>query len=339
MADLDKRRRKLRAADVALAQTLARHYGTAWQRIRAKLDRLLDRVEAAKVRGETVDVGWLAQHRVAEHLEQVSLAELRTYVDFAERKINKAALDAFLAGRIDAQALIRSSLPPWFKFNTFDPSLPVRQLEKLYGATRQGAPLRGLLDQLGAEQANRARGLLVEGVAVGKGPREIARTLRDSFGGDQVKALRVARTEVIRAYRRASHSSYRQHSDVVGGWVWVASLDARTCGICLGMHGTEHSLDEELDSHVSCRCSPAPLTRSWSELGFGDIPETRVDVGSGEDWFAEQPESVQRTVLGPGKLAEYKAGRLKLADLPQPTVDPVWGPGLREKPLRDLVTV
>ena len=120
--------------------------------------------------------------------------------------------------------------------------------------------------------------------------------------------------------------------------MWVASLDTRTCGLCLGMHGTEHLLDEELDSHVSCRCSPAPLTRSWSELGFGDdIPETSLDVGSGEEWFAKQPETVQRRVLGPGKLVEYQAGRLKLGDLAQTTVDPVWGPGLREKPLRDLV--
>jgi len=80
------------------------------------------------------------------------------------------------------------------------------------------------------------------------------------------------------------------------------------------------------------------VTKSWDELGFDGVKETRLELESGEDWFARQPEAAQRRVLGPGKFSAYKDGRLRLADVVQPTVDPVWGRGLRERSLRDALS-
>lgn len=335
--DLDKQRRKLVAADQALAATLTRRYSLTWQRIRRQLDRLVSQMEAARKRGETIDQAWLARHRSIEYLDRAATAELRVYIEFAERNIDRAALDQYLAGRTDALTLLRSSLPPGFPLTPVSPALPVAQLDQIRQATRAGTPLRQLLEQLGADQAQRAVETLTEGVAVGRGPREIARHLRDSFAGNQVRALRVARTETIRAYRTATHERFREHRNVVKGWVWVAQFDERTCSACLAMHGTEHEPDEMLGSHPSCRCTAAPLTRTWAELGFPDVPETGVEVASSEEWFARQPETVQRRVLGPGRLAEYQAGRLRLAEMAVPTQNPVWGPGIRERTLRETL--
>ena len=322
------------AADAALARELNRHFGVGWAKIKARLTALLDELEQAKARGEIIDAGWLAQHQVAERLEQVSVVELRAYADLAKRSIDQATLRAFLAGAIDANTLLQLTLP---KRLGWTPALPVRETAEIARASRLGAPLGDLLESLGADTHRIAREKLVEGVALGKNPVDIARDLRDSFAGNQVRSLRVARTEVIGAYRRAAVEGYRQADDVVESWVWVAELGS-ACAVCVAEHGSIHDLDEEMSSHPGCRCAPSPVTKSWDELGFDGVKETRLEVESGEDWFARQPESAQRRVLGPGKHDAYKDGRLTLADLVQPTVDPVWGHGLRERSLRDALS-
>lgn len=349
----DQRAARL-AADAALARELTRRYGTAWGKIKTRLNLLLDELEQARERGETIDAGWLAQHQISERLEQVSGVELRAYADLAKRTIDKATLRSFLAGAIDANTLLQSTLS---KRLGWTPALPVRETAEIARASRLGTPLGDLLESLGTDTHRIAREKLVEGVALGKNPIDIGRDLRESFAGNQVRALRVARTEttdayrraairatrvarteVLGAYRRTAVGGYRGANDVVGEWVWVAELGS-ACPVCVAMHGTIHDLDEEMDSHPSCRCSPAPRTKSWAELGFEGVPETRLDLETGEDWFARQPEAAQRRTLGPSKYAAYKDGRLKLADLVQPTVDPVWGRGLRERSLRDALTV
>ena len=180
---------------------------------------------------------------------------------------------------------------------------------------------------------------LVTAVALGRNPRETARDLRAVTGQTLARALRISRTETIGAYRRAAIERYRAHSDVLEGWVWVASLSPRTCAACLAMHGTVHSLDEPFASHPVCRCSPAPLTRTWDQL-LGrptGLRETRLVARSAVGWLDSQSRSTRLAILGPGKLRELDAGRIRLADLAQPTLHPVWGPGIRETPLRDLV--
>lgn len=85
------------------------------------------------------------------------------------------------------------------------------------------------------------------------------------------------------------------------------------------------------------RCAPAPRTVSWDALGASKVNETRFQVERGEDWFRRQPRAVQRHIIGPGKLNAYEDGEFKLEDLVQETLHPVWGRGLKVRPLRDLI--
>jgi SPP1 gp7 family putative phage head morphogenesis protein len=75
----------------------------------------------------------------------------------------------------------------------------------------------------------------------------------------------------------------------------------------------------------NCRCVPVPLLA-------GDSP----DVTPGTEAFAALDEDMQREILGPGKFDLYAAGDVTLDDLVAETYSARWGPGLREKSLREL---
>lgn len=330
----DQRRRQA-AEQARLERLLAREYGTAWARIRRQLDRLLTDLEAAKARGITIDQAWLARQPRLETLTGETRAAIGAYVDVAERHIDRAALAAALVGAVDADTLLASTLPAGLKTR---PPLAVEETARLIRNLRPGAPLRMLLDELGPTVSTALQEQLVAGVALGHGTRQIARDMRQRSTIGLVRALRIARTETIRAYRDSAIDRYRRQPGLVEGWTWVASLGRRTCAVCIAMHGSVHPLDEPFASHPACRCSPAPVTRSWADLGTPGVRETRLMLEDGETWFARQPAALQQQILGPGKHAAYTDGALALTDLVERTSSAIWGPGLRERSLKNVLS-
>lgn len=74
---------------------------------------------------------------------------------------------------------------------------------------------------------------LTRGVAAGDSPRETAKRMVDraenhwNFGHQ--RALTIARTETLDAYREAARVSQSGYADILYGWVWIAHLGPRTC--------------------------------------------------------------------------------------------------------------
>lgn len=322
-------------ADGKVQARLVREYGTAWRTILVELRAVTDAIRAAEAAGVIVDRVWLDQYLRTHPLEATVRRAVEGFAERAGPLIEQAATASAATGARDAERLTRAVV-----VGVLATSLPVEETAAMAAATRPGAPLRALLDEMGATASLRAREALVTAVALGRNPRETARDLRTVTGQTLARALRISRTETIGAYRRAAIERYRQHSGALEGWVWVASLSPRTCAACLAMHGTVHPLSEPFASHPVCRCSPAPLTRTWAALLGRPAPgvrETRYVPPPADEWLDAQPRSARLAILGPGKLRELDAGRIRLADLAQPTMHPVWGAGIRETPLRDLV--
>jgi hypothetical protein len=198
-----------------------------------------------------------------------------------------------------------------------------------------------LFDKYGNDAANVAIEAIKQGVIAGRGPLIIARDLMSTLDISLVSALNTSRTESMYALRSATLENYRANDDVVDAWIWYATLGT-ACAMCTAMHGTEHSLDEEMDSHNNCRCCQVPKTKSWADIFAGtgidgdSIPETTIDVQSGATWFADQSEAQQRDILGPSKYNAYKAGAITLNDLVGKTRDKQWGASQYEKSLKDL---
>ncbi len=314
-------------------------YAVIWQQSQASLDRINQQIKEAQNRGEKIDQSWLLQR---DRLTTIQAEIEATVTQQAQSQI----LPLITSGQITAIAMAerhaQTSLIAALGTNPQQLAqlgisinrLPVGAMAAMVGRLADGSPLSQLLAELGPEASNAIRGVLLKGAAQGYNPRRVAREMRKSLSGSASRALRIARNEQLRAYREASLESYRQNEQLVHGWLWIASLSPRTCPLCLAEHGSFHPLTEPFASHVSCRCSPVPWTKSFAELGIEGVPDTRPPLPeSGESWFARQSPEYQKSLLGPGKYEAYRAGQIQLSDLVGHREDPNWGPSRYVKSL------
>lgn len=317
---------RIRREAIADENTLRRELLPAWRRIQADLDEralaLAQKIERAEQTGIDVSESWLhkqeryhsllnqTQQRIAELTQLANQPVSAFQATLLERAADNArALVETALGRAGPQE-VRSLMADWNH-------LAVGDTEAMVGMAGNGKPLGDLLDAIAPDSKLQARHILTRGIALGKNPRAVATDLR-SVSEEAVRRLTtIARTEGLRAQRTATHASYLANDGLVGGWIWDAALDERTCEACIGEAGSEHPLTEEMESHICCRCQELPVTRSWDELGLGDLGlgETGISIETGPEWFARQGEDVQRTLLGPGKLEALNTGEIGWPDL------------------------
>lgn len=163
--------------------------------------------------------------------------------------------------------------------------LNVPAVERMVAALAGESPLALLFAPLAPAAARTVRERLVQGVILGQNPRVTARRIALALNGNGARALTIARTETLRAYRGAIQDTYRQNARLLGGWVWVAACDRRTCGVCFAMHGTRHPLEEPFGSHPNCIPAGAVVagprvvasTARWWE---GDLVEIETAKGN-----------------------------------------------------------
>lgn len=184
------------------------------------------------------------------------------------------------------------------------------------------------------------RRALVAGVATGAHPSEAARSMVDqvqgAFNGGLTRALNLARTETLEAYRHTSAAVHAANADVLDGWTWIATLDRRTCPGCWGMHGTHHPLTQAGPwDHQQGRCARMPKVKSWAELGIPGVeaPDLTPDA---EQVFGKLPHADQLAVMGPGRLALLTSGQIRWADLPARRDNQAWRPSYVPRPVREL---
>lgn len=179
----------------------------------------------------------------------------------------------------------------------------------------------------GENAANSLGDTILAFVAQGKNPRTIASILSKWFLLPYSWAENTARTVQLWSYRRATHESYRANANLLDGWVWIATLDARVCLSCLSQHGRKFSLDETLNDHHRGRCTPVPLVKgtSW-----------HANMQTGADWFAAQSEGVQRELMGKGMYDLYTGGRFDWTKASRIYTDPVYGDMRRASTLGEM---
>lgn len=214
-----------------------------------------------------------------------------------------------------AQAsIVDSQLPPRSDLLTgLDSWSRVDERQVAAIVKRSTEQITSLQRPLSADAYQAVRRELLRGVAAGTNPRETARRIvartEGRFNGGLSRALTIARTETLDAYRAAAQLGQAAHTDVLAGWIWLADLNGRVCPACLSQHGTRHRVDDPGPlGHQNCRCSRMPVTKTWAQLGFHDIEEPPPIIPSAQTWFDGLPESDQRSILGPARHDAYKAG-------------------------------
>lgn len=307
---------------------MADAYTGVRERLQERLDALIQRMEEATEAGEELSEGWLRQEaRFRSLIEQVD-TELAAYSDVAAPVIRAAQAGSVAAAGSHAEALTRAALgkaPAEAVASVAWNKLPTEAVETLVGFASDGSPLRDLLAEIEPQARERLERGLVEGVATGRNPRQIARQVAPGIDGFRHRVETIARTEHMRAYREASRQSYLANADTVTGWTWTSAADRRTCPACFAMHGTLHTVDEVLDDHPRGRCSMAPSVRSLAEIvGDPSIPDTRPVIAKGEDLFAALPAEQQQEILGP-LYEPWQAGKIPFSAFVTQDSDPRWG--------------
>lgn len=353
-----------RAQRAALNQLIAQteaQLRAEWERVpsqmRPQFQALLDgyAMDLAALRSSLDDpsarlpMTWITnnQYRVTQLDRSINNA-VNTYAENAAAMVTHAQQTGAPLGAQDAIALTRAALSP-VQAAALAMHLGVTRpnpnaIAALIGRASNGQPLATLFQGFGAEATAGARRALLTGIALGHHPQAIARDLANALGVSRSRALTIARTEILGAYRDAALENYQANSDVVAGWIWSAE-GANSCAACVFMDGSYHSLDEGMDSHICCRCAMLPATRTWSDilgpLGVDDetidsIPETSMGrpgaYQSGEDWFAEQSDATQRDILGSQAAFDaFKQGDVTLGDFVGTRHDPQWGSSVYQK--------
>ncbi|MFA4972555.1 MAG: phage minor head protein [bacterium] len=305
---------------------MTRRWGQVERAVQREMDAILEEIAYRQRIGDTVtreNITTLA--RYTEMLAQVR-REVQSFQGYAEGSIQRSQEAALEAGTIDATAAVREALGAEdmrVRFDRVDPG----SLQNIVGVCQDGSPLFDVLRgrALFPAAVGGLTDALVEGVAMGWNPRKTAREMMDGMAGGLDMALRVARTEQLRAYRESSMAQYRE-SGVVGYVKRMCAHQARTCLGCLALDGQVLPLDEPFFDHPNGRCTTIPWVKGLKEPSWK----------SGEEWFSEQPEAVQRDMMGAEKYEAWKKGEFTFQDLAKISDDPTWGKSVGVRSLKDL---
>lgn len=313
----------------AASLDLLTRYGHAWQRTHTLSQALIAEIEAKRLAGLKITNGAVQQNQRYKDLLAQLEDEMRRLTPYTEMVVRGGQYAAIAAADTEAPALARAGiagLPEPAKDPLFSGwnRLPTDAAESLVGTLQDGSPLSTLLQPLGAQTVKGIGDALTTGIVLGHNPAKIAQDLRDAFGLTTTRSLRIARTEVLRAYRTAHIMSYRENPQIVKGWRWAASKSLRTCICCIWLDGTIHTLDEFFPGHVNCRCAPVPITPTWAELGIKGMTDLPAPA-TGQAWFMGLGKPEQEQILGSAMFRAWDAGAIQPADFWRWDHDPTWG--------------
>lgn len=337
----DDYRRRLRQQEQQAVQTLEHSYSQVLATIKPALDKLYDDMVNALADGKKIPPSWIYEAGRLEHLKSYIDDQMSHYGLLSKMTVGQLQHQAALLGQEAGLAQLHATKPGGVAWTFGMPS--DKAIADIVGVTQAGSPLDDLFSGFGREAANKAGQALVTGVTLGWNPRKTAAFIQDALQISRWRALNLARTEQMRAYRSANLLTFQQNSDVVDSWVWSATLDRATCIVCILMNGTEHSLDEQMETHNQCRCVQLPKTKSWADIlgsigvDASGIEETSIDIPMGIDWFTSQDAQSQKEILGGAKYNAYADGSLDLMDLIGKDYDPDWGGSRYEKSLKQAI--
>ena len=314
------------ARDIAALNRLINAYAGIMKGLSGRIEALVLAIDALE--GPTAaQVRRLTQY--GQLLEDAA-TQLTNYRGFVQVELSTAAQQAIEAARKDAPRLIGLSAGGREFVGASLRRLPAGAIETLLGFLDTSGPLYARLGALPAVTARSVADAILEGVALGRNPRVIARSINQAFGMGLTDSMRMMRTVQLYSYREASRANYVMNSDVVRGWTWFAKLDSpTTCMSCIAMHGTEHPNEEPLNDHHNGKCLIIPLV--------GDRPNPITE--SGPEWFDRQDEATQKAYMGDARYTAWVEGNFTIAEMSGVHEDSVYGPMRVEQSLKQLMAL
>lgn len=289
-----------------------------WLQVETAINAQVDALALEMANADTVTMGQLSRSVRYQALRRQINAELDRYAAYMDDSITRGQRNmATMALQHSAAAIdsVATQAQMVVNFNR----LPVSAVSDMIGLAGDGSPLRAVLDDAARGAGDALGQQLVNGVALGKNPIAVARqAIRLGLGQSFTRMQTISRTEMLRTYRLSTLAQY-QASRVVSSYVRLSARDDRVCAACLFADGTVYQLNEGFDQHPNCRCTLLPR--------LYNVPP--VEFQTGQEWFTEQPESTQRTILGRGRFDLWRRGEASLSDMVSRDWSDTWGGSLR----------
>lgn len=338
---IDRYQRDVRAVDAEAVGRLVESYKRVYQDIRAKAEMLVGRVLGE---GQEVVLTATQIRKLDEYKDMMRTIEreMARYGAVVDDVVGTAQAQAVGAGAKAAEQMILGMFPEEARASIAGVlgRMPREAVTALVGALRDDSPLASVtLARWGDKAARQVGEQLVKGLVTGVGSRktarEIIKALDPALGMPLSKALTIARTETNRAFRSATKETYKRNPHVVKGWIWYANIngDPEPCLACLAMHGTRHTMDEQLDDHPNGRCTLLAITPSLEELGIEGVEMPDDTVETGEQWFERQPEERQKEIMGDERYGLWKEGNLDFEDMATTRHSDEWGDSIGIRPI------
>lgn len=309
--------------EAAEMQTMAARWLEIERAVEAQISLIARELATEQAAGQVVSQGRLYQMERYQSLLGQMRREIEGYTMWAERAIAGGQEEYARLGIEHARQAIAVSysggVVPYFAV------LPVSATQNMVGLLGDGTPLRRLLEQSWPDAADAMTRALIKGTALGWNPTRTAAAMRDGMAQGLDRALTIARTEQMRAYRESSRMQYEE-SGVVRGYRRIAAHDTNTCIACLVTEGEWYETRESLRDHPRGRCSTIPAVKG--------MPSPSWQMGKA--WFRQQPAEVQQKMMGRDYYRAWKRREFKLDELATVKRDTTWGDSVQVRPLREL---
>jgi SPP1 gp7 family putative phage head morphogenesis protein len=339
LREVERLRRQLLQLTDAQTLALTRAWAEAWDVLLPEYELAITELVASAVDGKVSRAAVARSVRLQGALQQTrTLLDVLApgSADIVSTGVSQAVMDA-----VDGhEALVRTQLPPnsasagvsWLR-------VPEEALTAI--VERTTGQIHSNFLPLADDVERTMKRQLIRGIAAGTHPSKTAKRIiketEGRFNGGLTRALNIAQTETLDAYRGATKAADKANREVLAEWEWNAKLDRRTCPSCLSQHGSRHPLEDDgpLD-HQQGRCARVPVTKTWKELGF-DIPEPPSSTPNAEAWFNNLTPATQAEIMGPTRLQLLQSGDISWADLSSKRSTSGWRDSYGVTPVKDLV--
>lgn len=187
----------------------------------------------------------------------------------------------------------------------------------------QGVLLREALTGIEDATAKRVRDAVRMGVVEGQTNSQIVQTIRGTRAANYADGLldtsrrsvdALVRTAVNHTANVARQVMYEENDDILGGWMFVATLDNRTSITCASLNGKTFPIGKgpQPPRHWNCRSSSIPMLAGQAKLsGTRSSMDGQVDANiTFSNWLRDQPEGVQDDVLGATRAEMFRAKKI-----------------------------
>jgi SPP1 gp7 family putative phage head morphogenesis protein len=225
-----------------------------------------------------------------------------------------------------------------------------------------GAPTAEWWAKQSVDLQQRFKRAIRQGMLEGETVDDLVRRVRGTRAGNFTDGIMrtttqhaqmLVRSSVQTVANRAREAVWDANKGMIKAVVWRSTLDRRTSLHCQSRDGLQYTLDHKPighsvpwgpgpgSLHPNCRSTTVPVVKSWKELGIkakdldqgtrssmdGYVPEKM----NFEQWLKGKPKEFQNEVLGKGKAALWRSGKLKHQDLINNNGRPLRLDELREK--------